>query len=81
MCGATFARIQAGQPGAARVTDATVAALAVLVILVVAALAGARVLQVFGKSLDAFSVAAAECCRGLDSPCCARAGRAGRLGP
>src|SRR5215471_1548802 len=33
------------------------AALAVLVILVVAALAGARVLQVFGVSLDAFSVA------------------------
>jgi multiple antibiotic resistance protein len=39
------------------VADATKAALAVLVILVVAALVGARVLQVFGVSLDAFSVA------------------------
>src|SRR5262249_49469809 len=40
-----------------KVADATKAALAVLVILVVAALVGARVLQVFGVSLDAFSVA------------------------
>ena len=52
-----FARIEAGQPRAARLADATKAALAVLVILVVAALVGARVLQVFGVSLDAFSVA------------------------
>jgi multiple antibiotic resistance protein len=56
-CGAMFARIEAGQARAARLADATKAALAVLVILVVAALAGARVLQVFGVSLDAFSVA------------------------
>ena len=40
-----------------QLADATKAALAVLVILVVAALVGARVLQVFGVSLDAFSVA------------------------
>jgi multiple antibiotic resistance protein len=57
ICGAMFAQIEAGQGRAARLADATKAALAVLVILVVAALAGARVLQVFGVSLDAFSVA------------------------
>jgi multiple antibiotic resistance protein len=57
ICGAMFARIEAGQARAARLADATRAALAVLVILVVAALVGARVLQVFGVSLDAFSVA------------------------
>jgi len=57
ICGAMFAQIEAGQTRATRLADATKAALAVLVILVVAALAGARVLQVFGVSLDAFSVA------------------------
>jgi multiple antibiotic resistance protein len=57
ICGAMFARIEAGQSHAARMADATRAALAVLVILVVAALVGARVLQIFGVSLDAFSVA------------------------
>src|SRR5215471_14467292 len=57
ICGAMFARIEAGRDRAAQLGDATKAALAVLVILVVAALVGARVLQVFGVSLDAFSVA------------------------
>src|SRR5262245_52211631 len=57
ICGAMFAQIEAGQTRATRLADATKAALAVLVILVVAALAGARVLHVFGVSLDAFSVA------------------------
>jgi multiple antibiotic resistance protein len=57
ICGAMFARIEAGQARAALLADATKAALAVLVILAVAALVGARVLQVFGVSLDAFSVA------------------------
>ena len=57
ICGVMFAQIEAGQTHAVRITDATKAALAVLVILLVAALAGARVLQVFGVSLDAFSVA------------------------
>ena len=57
ICGAMFARIEAGQARAAQLVDAGKAALAVLVILVVAALVGARVLQVFGVSLDAFSVA------------------------
>ena len=57
ICGAMFAQIEGGQTRATRLGDATKAALAVLVILVVAALAGARVLQVFGVSLDAFSIA------------------------
>ena len=57
ICGAMFARIEAGQARGAGLADATKAAAAVLVILVVAALVGARVLHVFGVSLDAFSVA------------------------
>ncbi len=57
ICGDMFAQIEAGQTRATRLADATKVALAVLVILVVAALAGARVLQVFGVSLDAFSIA------------------------
>src|SRR6516164_8135575 len=57
ICGVMFTQIEAGQTRAARLPDATRATLAVLVILVVAALAGARVLQLFGVSLDAFSVA------------------------
>src|SRR6476646_6795253 len=57
ICGVMFAQIEADQTRAVRIIDATKAALAVLVILLVAALAGARVLQIFGVSLDAFSVA------------------------
>jgi len=57
ICGAMFAQIEADQTSATRFADATKAALAVLVILVIAALVGARVLQLFGISLDAFSVA------------------------
>jgi multiple antibiotic resistance protein len=57
ICGAMFAQIEAGQTSATRLADATKAALAVLVILVLAALVGARVLHIFGVSLDAFSVA------------------------
>jgi len=52
-----FAQIEAGQTRATRLADATKAALAVLVVLVIAALAGARVLKVFGISLEAFSIA------------------------
>jgi hypothetical protein len=55
ICGAMFAQIEAGQARTTQFGDATKAALAVLVILVIAALVGARVLQVFGVSLDAFS--------------------------
>jgi small neutral amino acid transporter SnatA (MarC family) len=57
ICGAMFAQIEAGQTSATRLADATKAALAVLVILVIAALMGAKVLHIFGVSLDAFSVA------------------------
>jgi len=57
ICGAMFAQIEAGETSATRLADATKAAVAVLVILVVAALVGARVLQVFGVSLEAFSIA------------------------
>jgi multiple antibiotic resistance protein len=57
ICGAMFAQIEAGQARAVQLGDATRAALAVLVILVGAALVGARVLEVFGVSLEAFSVA------------------------
>jgi multiple antibiotic resistance protein len=55
-CGAMFAQIEAGRTRTTRLGDATKAALAVLVILAVAALAGARMLQVFGVLLDAFSI-------------------------
>ncbi len=57
ICGAMFAQVEAGQSQTARLADATKIALAVSVILVIAALAGARVLQIFGVSLDAFSIA------------------------
>ena len=57
ICGAMFAQIDAGQSRATQLADATRVALAVLVILVVAALMGARVLEVFGISLQAFSIA------------------------
>src|SRR5215467_1447179 len=57
ICGTMFARIESGRDRTKQLADATRAALAVLVILVVAALVGARVLQIFGVSLDAFSVA------------------------
>jgi multiple antibiotic resistance protein len=57
ICGTMFAQVEAGQSRAIRLADATKAALAVLVILVITALVGARVLQIFGVSLDAFSIA------------------------
>ena len=60
ICGAMFAQIEAGH-ARHTISRATKAALAVLVILVVAALAGARVLHVFGVSLDAFSMPAELC--------------------
>ena len=57
ICGAMFAQIEVGQDRGVRLADATKVALCVLVILIVAALAGTRVLQVFGVSLDAFAIA------------------------
>lgn len=57
MCGAIFQQLEGGRPRRAKVIDASTAALIILVILVLAALVGTRVLQLFGVSLDAFSVA------------------------
>lgn len=57
ICGAMFAQIEAGRDRAMRLADATKVALSMLLILSVAAFAGARVLQIFGISLQAFSVA------------------------
>src|SRR4029079_2307886 len=52
-----FARVEAGRSKADQLADANKAVLAILVILELSAIAGARVLEVFGVSLDAFSVA------------------------
>jgi multiple antibiotic resistance protein len=57
VCGAMFARAEAGRPRGQQVTDATRAALAILVILLLAALVGTRLLDLFNVSLDAFMVA------------------------
>jgi small neutral amino acid transporter SnatA (MarC family) len=57
MCGAIFAQLEGERPRKALLIDAAKAAMAVLIILVLAALLGTRILQVFGVSLDAFSVA------------------------
>jgi multiple antibiotic resistance protein len=57
VCGAMFARVEAGRPRGQQVTDATSAASAILAILVLAALVGTRLLDLFNVSLDAFMVA------------------------
>ena len=57
VCGAMFARVEAGRPRDQQVTEATSAALAIIVILVLAALVGTRLLDLFNVSLDAFMVA------------------------
>ena len=57
ICGAMFSQIEAGRDRATRLTEATRVAFAILIILMLAALAGAKVLQIFGISLQAFSVA------------------------
>jgi multiple antibiotic resistance protein len=57
ICALIFGASQAGRSNAQRLADATRASVAILVILSLAALFGARVLQMFGVSLDAFSVA------------------------
>lgn len=57
MCAAIFMQIEKDRPSGARIADATKAMLVVLVILMVAAFFGAKILNVFGVSLDAFSVA------------------------
>jgi MarC family membrane protein len=57
VCAAIFMQVEKGRPQKARALDATRAILAVLFILAVAAFFGTRILDVFGVSLDAFSVA------------------------
>lgn len=57
ICGIIFGNTQSGRTHGQRVAVATKAALAILVILEVAALGGAHVLNLFGISLDIFSVA------------------------
>jgi multiple antibiotic resistance protein len=57
ICGILFAQTDVGRPRSRQWADATKAAVAILAILVGAALAGTRVLDLFGVSLDAFMVA------------------------
>jgi multiple antibiotic resistance protein len=57
ICGVMFAQAEAGSSRRKQLVDATKAAVAILAILVGAALAGTRVLDLFGVSLDAFMVA------------------------
>src|SRR5215475_5102749 len=57
ICGAMFARIEAGRSATERRSDAMKVAATVLLNHVVAALIGVRLLELFGVSLDAFMVA------------------------
>jgi small neutral amino acid transporter SnatA (MarC family) len=57
VCAVIFAGAESTRSPAQRLADATKAALAIFVILELAALFGARVLNLFGISLDVFSVA------------------------
>jgi multiple antibiotic resistance protein len=57
VCGVMFAQARAECPRREQWVDATRAALAILLILIAAALAGTRLLHLFGVSLDAFMVA------------------------
>jgi MarC family membrane protein len=57
VCGAIFAGLMAGRTKSDQLANATKAVLAIFVILELAALLGAKILELFGISLDAFSVA------------------------
>lgn len=57
MCGVIFSGSESNLSTAQRLADATKAAIAILVILELSALFGVRVLNLFGISLDVFSVA------------------------
>ena len=57
VCAMMFTKLTVGRTRAQRVSDATRAMIIIGVVLVIAALAGARILGVFGVSLDVFSVA------------------------
>ena len=57
VCALMLSQIGAGQSSASRAASATKASIAVLVILILFALIGAKLLKVFGISLDVFQVA------------------------
>ncbi len=57
ICGAMFARIEAGRSRGEQLVDSVKATVAILAILIIAAFFGVRILQTFGVSLDAFNVA------------------------
>ena len=57
ICGMLFAQGEAGISRGKQLVDATKAAATILAILAAAALAGTKVLHLFGVSLDAFMVA------------------------
>ena len=57
ICAAIFKELEAGRPPGSRVADATRVAVVVALILALSALLGAKVLSLFGVSLDAFQVA------------------------
>lgn len=55
--GAIFSKLELGRNASAKIVDAIKAGIAMIVVLGLAAIFGARVLETFGVSLDAFSVA------------------------
>jgi multiple antibiotic resistance protein len=57
VCGMIFQSLESGRTRAQRLGDAARAAAAILLTLALAALVGARVLKLFGISLDVFSIA------------------------
>lgn len=57
VCAMMFTGLTAGRTRVQRVSDATMAILTIAVVMVIAALAGARLLGIFGVPLDVFSVA------------------------
>ncbi len=57
ICAAIFSKLESGRSATDKTADAVKAAVVILAILGLAALFGANVLQTFGISLDAFSVA------------------------
>ena len=57
ICATMFMHIEKGRAPEAQILDATKAVFAIAAILVLAAFFGARILHLFGVSLDAFSVA------------------------
>lgn len=57
VCGMIFSKVEASRSRTQRMADATKAGVAIFVILELAALFGVRILELFGISLDVFSVA------------------------